>query len=350
MTVAGREREPKSALLEVKQVTKRFPIRARRAVGARKRFLTAVDHASLTIHQGEVVALVGESGSGKSTLARVVSQLSKQTSGDICLDGKEVIIKGRRAYRRYCGDVQLIFQDPFASLNPLRTVRYHLVDPLKIHHNGGADVDAAAAQLLERVSLVPAERFIDRYPHELSGGQRQRVSIARALAANPRILLADEPVSMLDVSIRLGILNLLEELKHELDVGILYITHDIASARYFADRTLVMYAGQIVESGTSEDVTQNPHHPYTRLLIDSAPNPAADQPSADSPATQAEPPSLISPPRGCRFHPRCPAATEKCAIEEPPEVPLAAGGFAKCWAWSAEPSDLPLPRLAETPL
>jgi len=343
--------EPESSslpLLEARDITMSFKVRGRlRRWGAPAKQLTAVNGVSFTLHAGEVVAVVGESGSGKSTIARVLSQLHRQSSGEVLLRGEPVRVRGTRAFRRYCSQVQLIFQDPFASLNPLRTVRYHLADPLKIHGRTEDDVDAAVRALLEQVKLTPAERYIDKYPHELSGGQRQRVSIARALAAGPDALLADEPVSMLDVSIRLGILNLLKELKEAFDLGILYITHDIASARHFSDRVLVMYAGEIVESGGAEEVTQNPKHPYTQLLIDSAPNP--DDPSLgstpDGAQTSAEPPSLIDPPSGCRFHPRCPFATEKCVAEVPPAIPVGPERVARCWGYSTEPSELPLPQI-----
>ncbi|WJL97011.1 ABC transporter ATP-binding protein [Microbacterium sp. ET2] len=334
-------------LLEARDIRMSFAVRGRlRRWGAPSRRLTAVDDVSLTVRAGEVVAIVGESGSGKSTIAKVLSQLQKQTSGDVLLKGAPARARGTRAFRRYCTQVQLIFQDPFASLNPLRTIRYHLADPLKIHGRTEGDTDRAVRALLERVKLTPPERYIDKYPHELSGGQRQRVSIARALAAGPDVLLADEPVSMLDVSIRLGVLNLLKELKEVFDLGILYITHDIASARHFSDRVLVMYAGQIVESGGAEEVTQDPKHPYTHLLISSAPNP--ENPTlgnVDAASTSAEPPSLIDPPTGCRFHPRCPWATAKCAAEAPPEIAIGADRVARCWAYSTEPTTLPLPRV-----
>jgi peptide/nickel transport system ATP-binding protein len=234
----------------------------------------------------------------------------------------------------------MIFQDPFASLNPTHTIRYHLTRALRIHGNAGegrAGLEQALTELLGKVSLTPAERYLDKYPHELSGGQRQRVAIARALAA-------DEPVSMLDVSIRLGVLNLLAELKERLHLAVLYITHDIASARYFADDTLVMYAGRMVEGGDSESVTQHPAHPYTRLLIASAPDPdrilGEVLPEELNDEDTGEPPSLIAPPSGCRFHPRCPAAMERCHDELPPrfDVPdSGTGHWAACWLY-AEPA------------
>ena len=216
----------------------------------------AVEDVSLSLPESGITAVVGESGSGKSTLARLLARLITPTAGKLLLDGTPVpaLTRGRREYAR---DVQLVLQDPFSSLNPVHDVRYHLARPLRIHGLGGqgADLDAAMTGLLERVSLTPAEQFLRKYPHELSGGQRQRVAIARALAVRPRVLLADEPVSMLDVSIRLGVLNLLGDLRERDKLGILYITHDIASARYLADVIMVMYAGQVVESGPAVTLT-----------------------------------------------------------------------------------------------
>jgi len=235
----------------------------------------AVRHVSLQLHRGRVVALVGESGSGKSTIARMLSGQERRTGGEVRLDGALIEPSRRRGFRAYKSEVQMVFQDPFASLNPLHTVRYHLTRALRVHAartgsgSGSDDID----RLLEQVRLTPAEKFRDAYPHELSGGQRQRVSIARALAAQPRVLLADEPVSMLDVSIRLEILDLIAELRDSFHLAILYITHDIASARYFADEILVMHDGEIVERGPAEQVVQRPEHEYTKLLISASPDP-----------------------------------------------------------------------------
>ena len=221
------------------------------------------------------MALVGESGSGKSTVARLLAGQERLTSGAIRLDGQPVDLSTRRAFRRHKSEVQLVFQDPFASLNPVHTVRYHLERPVRLHQGrrSRAEVAREVAALLEQVRLIPADQFTGKYPHELSGGQRQRVSFARALAAEPSVLLADEPVSMLDVSIRLEMLSLLDDLRQRFRLALLYITHDIASARYFADEVLVMYAGQIVERGPAEELTQQPAHPYTQLLVASAPDP-----------------------------------------------------------------------------
>jgi len=224
-----------------------------------------------------VTALVGESGSGKSTVARLISRLYEPTEGRILFRGEDVSkVRGRRALVRYRSQVQMIFQDPFASLNPVKRVHHHVARPLLIHGLvSRRDVGARVQELLASVGLVPPDEIAQKYPHQLSGGQRQRVAIARALAVEPAVILADEPISMLDVSIRLGILNLMLDLKQERDIAFLYVTHDIASARYVADEVLVMYAGQIVEQGATDAVLQTPLHPYTRLLLSAVPDPEA---------------------------------------------------------------------------
>ncbi|MDB1089274.1 ABC transporter ATP-binding protein [Streptomyces sp. ACA25] len=353
-TADGTGRTDPRVVLEARSLSKHFRVRRTlRAVLDRTRpVVHAVDDVSLRLRRGTVTAVVGESGSGKSTIARLLAQLYPATSGEIRLDGRPVRAGRGRSFRAYCRQVQMIFQDPFGSLNPVHTVRYHLTRALRVHGRGGrgaAELEQALADLLGRVQLTPAARYLDVFPHELSGGQRQRVAIARAMAADPKVLLADEPVSMLDVSIRLGVLNLLKDLKERLDLAILYITHDIASARYFADETLVMYAGRLVEGGDSETVTQRPAHPYTQLLIASAPDPdriAGDNPEhgaagADPARDGGEPPSLISPPAGCRFHPRCPAALERCRTTVPPRFDLAEGQWAACWLYDDAPAGRP---------
>jgi peptide/nickel transport system ATP-binding protein len=249
-----------SAELEVRGLTKHF------------KKLCAVDDVSFTLRSGTVTALVGESGSGKSTIARVLARLHEPTAGSVLYDGKDVL-KGCDV-RLYRSRVQMIFQDPFDSLNPVRTVAHHLERPLRIHRVvPRAEVRERVRELLRTVGLAPPNKYAAKYPHELSGGQRQRVSIARALAVEPAVILADEPISMLDVSIRIGILNLMLDLKELRDIAFLYITHDIASARYVADEVLVMYAGQIVEQGPTDSVLHEPLHAYTRLLLSAIPHP-----------------------------------------------------------------------------
>ncbi|MET0975847.1 MAG: ABC transporter ATP-binding protein [Leifsonia sp.] len=324
---------PGDIVLQAIDLRKYFKVRGIRS----KDFVHAVDGVTFELRRGRVLALVGESGSGKSTIARLLAQLMPRTGGSILLDGADATARHRRAFRRYVGRVQMIFQDPFGSLNPVHTVRYTLTRSLRIHRGRlrGAELEAALAELLDRVQLRPPARYVDKFPHELSGGQRQRVAIARALAADPEVLLADEPISMLDVSIRLGILNLLQDLRDRLQIAVLYITHDIASARYFADRTMVMYAGRIVESGDSESVTQDPKHPYTQLLVRSAPDP--DDLEARARGARGEAPSLVRPPSGCRFNPRCPFATELCRAEVPPLLSVGDDREAACWGYSDRP-------------
>ena len=260
-------------VLEAVELDKQF----RMGRGRKATVVSAVKKVSLELRRGRVVALVGESGSGKTTVARLLAGQESRSGGQILLDGQPIEPAARRGFRAYKSDVQMVFQDPFASLNPLHTVSYHLTRTLRLHatRSGRNPSTEELDKLLDQVRLTPAAKFRDAYPHELSGGQRQRVAIARALAAAPRVLLADEPVSMLDVSIRLEMLDLIDQLRQSLDLAVLYITHDIASARYFADEIAVMYAGEIVERGPAEQVTQAPSHEYTRLLIASAPDPDA---------------------------------------------------------------------------
>ncbi len=332
-------------VLEAEHLRKVFPLR-RLGVFKAERGVQAVEDTSLALRPGRVLALVGESGSGKTTVARMLARLYPPTSGTIRFRGTPVPARGSRGLRAYRRGVQMVFQDPFSSLNPVHTVRYHLGRPLRLHGHARSEAEEAAQikTLLKRVNLTPAEQFMEKYPHQLSGGQRQRVAIARALAARPEVLLADEPVSMLDVSIRLDVLNLLSRLKEEDRLALLYITHDIASARYFADETLVMYAGQMVEGGPSEEVTQRPRHPYTQLLLLAAPDPERKAGRAPSPeagkspllSVRGEPPSLINPPSGCRFHPRCPFAMPVCREQVPPRTELGAGHWTHCFLYGEQ--------------
>jgi peptide/nickel transport system ATP-binding protein len=322
-------------ILQVRDLVKHFRVhgRAARAVRGPRPVVHATDQVNLQLQAGRVTAVVGESGSGKSTVARLLARLIPPTSGEILLEGRPFSRVRMKEYRR---KVQIIFQDPFSSLNPVHSVRYHLARPLKIHGQvRGRDLDAAVESLLSRVKLEPAAEFARKLPHELSGGQRQRVAIARALAAGPRVLLADEPVSMLDVSIRLGILNLLGELRDE-GMSILYVTHDIASARYFADTITVMYAGQVIESGPSRVVADQAAHPYTQLLLRAAPDP--DRPEPEHIAVTGGAPSLVRPPAGCRFHPRCPQAMSVCSTKQPPVFSVGDGHTAACWLHDGRPA------------
>ncbi len=336
------ESAAKQPILEAVHMRKYFPLRQFKLFGPAK-VVHAVEDASLTLTPGRALAVVGESGSGKTTVARMLARLYDLTAGSINYRGVPVLqgAQGKgislQEYRRH---VQLVFQDPFSSLNSIHTVRYHLSRPLRIygHAHTEAEENEQVLELLNRVSLSPAEQFIQKYPHQLSGGQRQRVAIARALAVRPEVLLADEPVSMLDVSIRLDILNLLLRLKNEEHLALLFITHDIASARYFAEDTLVMYAGQVVEGGPSEEVIQKPKHPYTQLLIAAAPDPermAGEGKNGATIAARGEIPSLIAPPSGCRFHTRCPAVMPVCRERFPGRTELGGGHWTHCFLYGS---------------
>lgn len=325
-------------ILEAVHLRKYFPVRGGNPLQARQN-VHAVEDATVRLYPGRATALVGESGSGKTTVARMLAGLYEQTAGTIKFQGSPVNLKGAAALRHYRRQVQLVFQDPFASLNPVHNVRYHLSRPLRVHGHvrSKADETEQILALLNRVSLSPAEQFIEKYPHQLSGGQRQRVAIARALAVRPKVLLADEPVSMLDVSIRLDILNLLLRLKDEEHLALLFITHDIASARYFAEETLVMYAGQMVEGGVSEGVIQQPKHPYTQLLLSAAPDPdrlKSGEGGLGTLPARGEIPSLIRPPSGCRFHPRCPHAMPACRESFPARTDLGNDHWTNCYLYS----------------
>jgi len=333
-------------ILEALHLRKEFPVHQVRLFGP-PRVVHAVEDASLALRPGHAMALVGESGSGKTTVARLLASLYAPSAGTIRFHKEVVKARGEIALRAYRRHVQMVFQDPFSSLNPVHSVRYHLSRPLRVygHAHSAAEEKRLVTALLERVNLTPAEHFMAKFPHQLSGGQRQRVAIARALAAEPSVLLADEPVSMLDVSIRLDVLNLLLRLKEEEGLALLFITHDLASARYFAEETLVMYAGQLVEGGPSEEVIQRPKHPYTQLLLSAAPDPerfgSTDQ-QGDRKAVplsqpipvvggSAEPASLINPPSGCRFHPRCPYVMPACRQQFPPRTELGGGHWVHCF-------------------
>lgn len=297
----------------------------------RRRIVRAVNDFNLSLRRGEVIALVGESGSGKTTVARVIARLYQPTAGRIIINGEEVPRKMSRgellAFRR---KVQMIFQDPFASLNPLHSVRYTLSRPLKIHRLAeGKEAEEKVAAMLERCGLTPPELFIDKLPHELSGGQRQRVGIARALMVGPELILADEPTSMLDVSIRLDIMNLMLDLKDEEGLAYLFITHDLAGAHYVADRIAIMYASFLVEVGPSDDVINYPLHPYTELLKAAAPKPESGL-KPEKISTSYDIPDLTNVPPGCPFHPRCPYAEPRCKVAVPPLREVEPGHFTRC--------------------
>jgi peptide/nickel transport system ATP-binding protein len=319
--------------LEVRDLSKRFPVGA----ALHRSYVHAVDDVSFELRPGTVTALVGESGSGKSTVARLLARLYDASSGAVVFDGGDVTrIRRRSDVLRYRSQVQMIFQDPFASLNPVKTIRHHLERPLRLHGIvPRAQVEERVYELLRTVGLVPPEDIAAKFPHELSGGQRQRVAIARALAGEPKKVLADVPTSMRDVSIRIGILNLMLKLKEEHELAFLYVTHDLASARYVADHILVMYAGQIVESGPAEDVLADPLHPYTRLLLAAVPEPGA--PVERIAVRKGLASAAIDPPAGCRFVSRCPLALERCSQITPRLVEARPSRAARCHVTAPEP-------------
>jgi oligopeptide/dipeptide ABC transporter ATP-binding protein len=297
-----------------------------------RRTLHAVDDATFSVGERQIVAVAGESGSGKSTVARVLAKIYKPTSGEVYFQGKPLsAIRSRRDRLRYSGEVPMVFQDPFSSINPVFRVSHGVMRALKLHRPELTKEQrfAEAARVFDAVGLNPGAEVLQRYPHELSGGQRQRVGFAQALSMRPKLILADEPVSMLDVSIRIGLLNVMAKLRDEEGVSILYITHDLASARYVTDRLIIMYAGQIAETGPAEEVLSSPRHPYTELLLAAAPDPRAPL-NVSSDADLGEPPRVIDPTPGCRFRWRCPLAIDECHKVTPPLRELMPGHSAAC--------------------
>jgi peptide/nickel transport system permease protein len=315
-------------LLEVTDLSRHFSLRGFWS----KQTLHAVDDASFTIGRREIVALVGESGSGKSTIARLLTLVYAPNSGEIRFEGKPVsALRGRRDKLAYRGDVPMVFQDPYASINPAYRVSHGIMRAIELHRPdvSSSDRRAEAIRVMDAVGLSPAQTMLSKYPYELSGGQRQRIGFAQALALRPKLIVADEPVSMLDVSIRVGVLNLMAELRAQEDVSILYITHDLASARYVADRVIVMYAGHVVEVGPAEQLLAGPRHPYTQLLLSAVPDPRAPRDDSGT-SDAAEPPKVVDPTPGCRFEPRCPFAIDKCRTVTPQLGEVAPGQLAAC--------------------
>jgi peptide/nickel transport system ATP-binding protein len=307
-------------LLEVENLVTCFPV-ARGLVGTvsgrPKLAVNAVAGVSFSVGEGEMLALVGESGSGKTTTAQTILRLVQPESGAIRFRGEDITNLSGRKLRALRRQAQLIFQDPYESLDPRFRVRATVEEPLLVHGEGGrsAERESRVRDALTRAGLTPPELFLDRYPHELSGGQRQRVAIAASLVLNPQLLVADEPVSMLDVSVRAGILSLLDGLRQS-GLGILMITHDLSTAAHYADRIAVMYLGRIVEEGPAAEVVRNPRHPYTKALISVVPqrDPRA---AGDPQVLRGETPNPIAVPPGCRFHPRCPIAIPDCKTTDP---------------------------------
>jgi oligopeptide transport system ATP-binding protein len=307
-------------ILQLTDVKTHFPITQgfllKRHVGTVK----AVDGVNLSVRRGEVLGLVGESGCGKSTLARTILQLVPTTGGTVVLNGRNLATDSARELLAARRDLQMVFQDPYASLNPRMTVFATLAEPLLVHGVcTAAEVPARVAELMRVVGLAP--RFMQKYPHEFSGGQRQRIAIARALALEPKVIVADEPVSALDVSIQAQILNLLAQLTKKMNLTLIFIAHDLSVVKHISDRVAVMYLGKIVELGLAADVIDHPRHPYTRALVSAIPTPNPDvERTRQRIVLAGDPPSPINPPAGCAFHPRCAYAQAQCKLTVPPLV------------------------------
>ena len=317
-------------LLRAEGVRKYFPIKKGIVIQREIARVHAVDDVSFDIRAGETLGLVGESGCGKSTLGRCIVRLHELTDGTIEFEGRDISRLSRRDLRPIRREMQMVFQDPYASLNPRKRVGSIISDPLRIHGLGdGKQVRARVQELLELVGLSP--EHYNRYPHEFSGGQRQRIGVARALALHPKLIVADEPVSALDVSIQAQVINLLDDLQDELSLTYMFIAHDLGVVRHVSDRIAVMYLGKIVEISPAEELYQRPVHPYTEALLSAVPVPDPDlSAKRERIVLEGDVPSPISPPTGCRFHPRCRYATEICATEEPPLVAHGTGHFAAC--------------------
>ncbi|MEM1526491.1 MAG: ABC transporter ATP-binding protein [Ignisphaera sp.] len=298
-------------------------------------YVHAVDGVSFNVKRGEITAIVGESGCGKSTLARTIVGLVPITSGRIVFDGVDIVKLPRAQIRKwYSSQIGYVQQDPYGAMPPFMSIKAILEEPMKIHNVPKKERIERVYSMLSEVGLTPPEDFVNKYPHMLSGGQLQRVAIARALILRPKLVVADEPVSMLDASVRIEILTLFKELKEKYNLSVIYITHDFATAKYFSDNIIVMYAGQFVEKGPAMDVIHNPKHPYTKALLSVLPDPDPRNRSVMRKTLPGEPPSLINPPSGCRFYPRCPYAMDKCRNQDPPMVQLEINTQVKCWLYA----------------
>ena len=304
-------------LLRAEHVTKYFPIRSGVLLQHEVGRVHAVDDVSLDLRAGETLGLVGESGCGKSTLARCIARLFPLTGGSVVFEGQDISRLSRRKLRPVRRELQLVFQDPYASLNPRKRVGTVIADPLRIHKWGSRQqIKRRVGELLELVGLSP--EHVNRYPHEFSGGQRQRIGVARALALHPRLIIADEPVSALDVSIRAQVINLLDDLQDELNLTYIFIAHDLGVVRHVSDRIAVMYLGKIVEISPAEELYQRPLHPYAEALLSAVPIPDPDLSEQRAQVVlEGDVPSPVAPPSGCRFHTRCRYATEICSTQEP---------------------------------
>ena len=326
-------------VIEVEGLKKHFPQKSglvHQLVGGETSYVKAVDGVDMSIGAGETMGVVGESGCGKSTLGEVMVGLQKPTAGTIRFLGRDVNEMGKAELQAFRRNVQMIFQDPYESLNPRFTVEEWIREPLEIH--GLSNQDERIYTALQRAELTPPEQFLKQNPHQLSGGQRQRVSIARALVLEPKFIVADEPVSMLDVSVRASILNLLESLVEELNMGALYISHDLSLIRQMCDRTTVMYLGKVAEQGPTEELIKDPKHPYSRALLDAVPIPNPSS-SITEPQLDGEPPDPVDLPEGCNFRPRCPFATDECFEEPSLDAYVTDDGSRKASCWRVDAID-----------
>jgi len=310
-------------LVEIKDLKKYFP-------ASHKQIVRAVDGVSFTIHRGETLGLVGESGCGKTTVGRLILRLIEPTSGEIRFDGRDLLATGRGEMRALRRRMQIIFQDPYSSLNPRMKVGAIIAEPLEIHRVGDRrERKDRVAELLRVVGLDPD--YANRYPHQFSGGQRQRIGIARALALNPDFIVADEPVSALDVSVQAQVVNLMQDLQERFGLTYLFISHGLAVVKHISTRVGVMYLGKLVELAPAQEIYANPLHPYTQALLDAIPIPDPDVKRKAPQGLGGEAPNPIAPPTGCRFHTRCPHATERCGSEEPELVEVSPGHFVACF-------------------
>ena len=322
-------------LLSLRDLRKWYSIR--KGIFGKTVYVKALDGVSFDLRRGEAISLVGESGCGKTTLGRTILGLEEPTSGRIIFDGREIVNSDKKLmkwYRRQTGFVQ---QDPFGALPPFMTVKRILEEPMIINKVDKRERRERIYKALTEVRLTPVEDFLNKYPHMLSGGQQQRVVIARAMILNPKLIIADEPVSMLDASVRIEILTLLKKLQKLHDISIIYITHDLSTTRYFSEWIFVMYAGKIVEKAPVKELLKNPLHPYSRALLAAIPDPDARNRFIIRELPPGEPPSLIDPPKGCRFHPRCVHKIKGlCDEKEPPEIEYEKDHFVSCWLYAQE--------------
>ena len=301
-------------------------------------YVRAVDNVSFDLHQGEAIAVVGESGCGKSSLMRAILGLVRPREGKILFQGRDIFAEGRAGLRWYRMQVGYVQQDPYGALPPFMSVRRILEEPLILAGiKDRKERLERVIRVLEEVKMSPPEDFLNKFPHMLSGGQQQRVVIARAIIRDPKLLVADEPVSMLDASVRVEILKLLRQIQEEHNLAVIYITHDLSTVRYFSERIFVMYAGKLIEKASVKDILENPKHPYTKALLAAIPEPDAENAKHLREVPPGEPPSLVNPPSGCRFHPRCPEILRGlCEVKEPPEVEVGPAHLTSCWLYAEE--------------